>query len=297
MISIFCLLSCNSSAKDTKIIASIRPLQSIVANITDGVNEVDLIMDYNESLHNYQLKPATVKAIHDSAIIILIDRDFELFMDKILDSLYGNQKVIEVATIPGIKLILNDNDHAHEHKHEKNCNHRKYEYDYHIWLDVDIVKVIASHITDTLSKEFLTNEPQYRKNLAIFISKLSKLDKEIKAQLVDAKGKDFIVTHNAYNYFINRYELNKSAAMSFNHNYYIGARDFLDMHKAIKEDKIKCIFEEPQFESQVIRKLKEESKVKIGQLDAEWGPEDASNKDAYFTMMKGLASSFNECLK
>lgn len=254
-------------------------------------------MDYNESLHNYQLKPATVKAIHDSTIIILIDRDFELFMDKILDSLYGNQKVIEVATIPGIKLILNDNDHAHEHKHEKNCNHRKYEYDYHIWLDVDIVKVIASHITDTLSKEFLTNEPQYRKNLAIFISKLSKLDKEIKAQLVDAKGKDFIVTHNAYNYFINRYELNKSAAMSFNHNYYIGARDFLDMHKAIKEDKIKCIFEEPQFESQVIRKLKEESKVKIGQLDAEWGPEDASTKDAYFTMMKGLASSFNECLK
>ena len=196
-------------------------------------------------------------------------------MDKILDNLDSDHKLIEVAKFPGIKLLKND---------------------YHVWLDVDAVKIIATNLADILSKEDPANQTRYKQNLIKFHSKLSALDNKIKAKLVNARNKDYMVTHNAYQYFINHYGLNNAIAITIDHDHNIGARSLLEMQKSIKEHKIQCIFKEPQFDSEIITNLKADSQVKIGELDAEWGPEKGSNKDAYFAMMDALSDSFSECL-
>ncbi len=277
--------------------ATIRPLQSIVANITDGTDEVGLIMDRHLSIHNFYLLPNTIKAIHHSSVIILINKDFELFMGKIIDALYNDQKVFEVSSTPGLNLFLNDPD-KEGHEHHEGCDHYGYQYDYHFWLDVDRMKIAAQGITDFLSKAIPENETIYRKNLKKLNARLAKLDTYIKNKIKSAIGKNFIVTHDAYNYFIKKYGLNKPMSMSFNHNYYIGARDFIDLQRAVRDNTVQCIFEEPAFESYVTRKILGDNKtIKLGKLDAEWGPEDVSLKDSYFAMMESLADSLSDCLK
>lgn len=297
IISLILTLSFNSIAKETKIITTIRPLQSIIANITDGANDIGLIIDYNQSIHNFYLRPNTIKEIHHSHIVIFISKDFELFMGKIIDALYNDQKILEVSKIAGLNLLLND-PNEEKHNHDEHCDHRGYQYDYHFWLDVDKVKIVANGITEFLSKELPENAQLYKDNLAKFIAKLSSLDKNIKEKIKPAIGKNYIVTHDAYNYFINRYGLNKPMSMSFNHTYYIGGRDFLNLQRAVRDNTVQCIFEEPQFESYVTRKIMGDNKtIRIGKLDAEWGPENASIKEAYFAMMESIADSFNECFK
>ncbi len=292
-----CLSSSNVFAKDKEIIASIRPLQSIVANIIDGTEEVDLIIDHNESLHNYQLKPTKIRNIHNSNIIIMVDRNFEVFMNKILDSLDSNHQVIEVAKLPNIELIHSEEScHKHEHEHEHEHEHHA-EYDYHLWLDIDVVKNIARGIVDILSKKYPDHQVRYEQNLAQFNLRLNALDTKIKAKLANIGSKDFIVTHNAYAYFIKRYNLHEPFVMTIDHDHNIGARSVLDIQKLIIENKVHCIFEEPQFESKIISKLQKESSIKIGKLDAEWGDDNASTQDAYFVMMDSLADSFSNCLK
>ena len=61
--------------------------------------------------------------------------------------------------------------------------------------------------------------------------------------------------------------------------------------------RLRVDFEEPQFESKIISKLQKESSIKIGKLDAEWGDDSSSTKEAYFVMMDLLADSFSNCLK
>ena len=309
---ILCLFPATLWAKDKKIITSIRPLQSIIANILDGSKEVDLIITQNESLHNYQLKPNKILEIYNSDMIIIIDKNFELFMDKTLNNLGPKHKVIEVAKFPSIKLLKNkahnhehehddgeSHTHSHDHNHDHSyghCHHHLSKYDYHLWLDISIIQTIAEELTDIFAKATPSEEKQYRQNLANFIVKLNDLDTKIKAETLPAQGKNFIVTHNAYDYFINRYGLNQPEAITIDHDHNIGARDLLNLQQSIAENKIQCIFEEPQFDSQIMDKLKEGTKVKIGKLDAEWGPDNVDIKDVYFDMMESLAKSFHECL-
>ena len=245
-------------------------------------------------------------------MIIIIDKNFELFMDKTLNNLGPKHKVIEVAKFPSIKLLKNkahnhehehddgeSHTHSHDHNHDHSyghCHHHLSKYDYHLWLDISIIQTIAEELTDIFAKATPSEEKQYRQNLANFIVKLNDLDTKIKAETLPAQGKNFIVTHNAYDYFINRYGLNQPEAITIDHDHNIGARDLLNLQQSIAENKIQCIFEEPQFDSQIMDKLKEGTKVKIGKLDAEWGPDNVDIKDVYFDMMESLAKSFHECL-
>lgn len=288
-----------------KITASIRPLQSIIANIVDGSKEVDLIIDQNESLHHYQLKPNKVVGISNSDVVIIIDKNFEIFLDKILGKFIKENKLIEVAKLPGIKLLKADENHHHEHEdehedeheHEHEHHHHLTEYDYHLWLDIDNVKAIARSLADIFAQKYPDSAQLYKQNLAIFLTKLDELDSRIKARMLLSKDKNFIVTHNAYSYFINRYGLNQPQSISIDHDHNIGARDLLTLQQSIEAQKVMCIFEEPQFNSRIVEKLQKNTKVKIGKLDAEWGADNIPTKDVYFNLMDSLAESFSACLK
>lgn len=288
------------AADSPAIITSIRPLQSIIANLTKDVdNNIGLIIDRNESLHNYHLKPSKTRQLYHSKIVIIIDKNFEVFLNKSLDNLDLNkQAIIEVAKLNGVKLqhnlIEEEHDYDHEHHHH---HHHINNNDYHLWLDIDIVKNISVEVAKKLSEIDADHKTQYNDNLKAFIAKLETLDKRMREKLVDLKDKNFIVTHNAYQYLINRYGLNMPKSITIDHDHNIGAKSFLALQKSIAENKVQCIFEEPQFQSKIIQNLKDNSKIKIGKLDAEWGPEDASTEDAYFAMMNNLADNFVSCLK
>ena len=281
-------------------------MQSIISNLTKDVDSnIGLIIDHNESLHNYHLKPSKIKNLHNSKMVILVDRNFEIFLTKVLDSLNTrNHSIIEIAKFPGIKLQKTiDNHHHHEEEHKEHGHHNDEHhhhhsmYDYHLWLDAEIVKIVSTQMVKKLSLIDSKNKDKYESNLKVFLTKIEDLDQKIKEQLQQVKHKNFIVTHNAYQYFINRYGLQTPKDITIDHDHNIGAKTFLDLQNSIKENKVDCIFEEPQFESSIIRKLKENSNIKTDVLDAEWGEANIAIEDVYFSIMNNLTESFVRCLK
>jgi len=280
------------ASDDVAIITSIRPLQSIVTNLTKDIDNVELIIDKNESIHNYHLKPTKMTKLHNSRIIIIIDKHFEIFLSKVLANLTQKHKLIEVAKIPGVNLLKNSKEDETLHHH-----HHISPYDLHIWLDIEIIKTASKEIVRFLSEVTPSNQSQYEANLAEFIIKLDNLDNRIRKKTSSINNEDYIVTHNAYRYFIKRYNLKEPKTITIDHDHNIGARSFIQLQELIRNNKVKCIFEEPQFKSQIVKKLEENSNVRVGSLDAEWGPKDVSIEDAYIVMMDNLADSFVTCLK
>ncbi len=286
----------------TTVAVSIKPLQSIVANLTDGLNyNIELVVDKNQSLHNFQLKPSKVKLLHNANIIILIDKNFEMFLRKVVSSLdQEKQEIIEIAKFNGVFLQTNNDRHTHaEHEHHDHDVHQHHpsDFDYHIWLDPEIIKTVASEMVNVFVQRDPANEVVYRENLRKFIKKLDQLDSLIERKIEKIKNENFIVTHNAYNYFIYRYGMKTPQSITIDHDHNIGAKKFLNLTKQIKQNAVKCVFEEPQFSSKIIEKLKEDSNIKLGILDAEWGNDKIELKDVYFNMLEEIANSFEKCLQ
>jgi zinc transport system substrate-binding protein len=314
----FVMFSFNAFAqKNHKIQASIRPLQSIISNLTKNIEEVGLIMDQNESLHNYYLRPSKTRMIHSSEMIILINKDFETFLKNTIGTLDTKKiKIIEVSKFPEIDLLEDveghclghghEVEHKHKHEHEQDKHQHNVEghknnhvdlYDYHIWLDPIRVKSIAKAIVEKFVEEDPKNQITYINNLNDFLIKLDELNENIKLKMQQIRDVNFVVTHNAYQYFIDRYKLSTPRAITIDHDHNIGIREFLKIQSDIKENKVQCIFEEPQFKSKIIEKIKANTDVRVSMLDAEWGPDNVSVENQYFVMMNQLSDSFYNCLK
>lgn len=313
LISLNCFAS---SSPYPKMLASIRPLQSIVANITEGVDDIGLIVEDGVSIHSYAMKPEDAKKINRSNLIILIDRNLETFLTN---SVINNKNVryIEAARLPGVKLISagehncthnHDHDHEHEdeadeheedehdHEHEEHQAHN----DYHIWFDIENVKAISIGLADYFSKENPENASRYKANLDKFLMTIEKLDKETMHALSNApkNNYNYLVTHNAYQYYINRYNLKEPKSITFDHGANIGAKEFLEIKNMINQDQVSCIIEEPNHPSAVLEKLKKESNVKAFYYDPEIGEGKNTNNviDHYLKMMNELKNVFYGCL-
>ena len=327
IISIITLLSFITSAKaEVKVVTSIKPIHSLVSYVMDGVGAPDLIVDGFNSPHNFQLKPSHAKMLENADIIFWIGEGLENFLEKPLDSISKNAKKVELMEIKGInklefreKNIFNEHDHD-EHKHEEDGHkeeehdehehgedghkeekhddhdghddHGHGEHDPHIWLDPQNAKVMVKLITKELSELDSKNAPTYKKNSEKALSDLDKLIKQVK------KGTDkdlrFVVFHDAYHYYEDRFGINLLGALTVNPDVLPGAEQLAEIREVIEHEKVNCIFSEPQFNPDIIKSIAKDTGIKTGVLDP-LGANLDKGKNLYFDLIKNISTSFKGC--
>ena len=74
------LIAASSSKAELKVVTTIKPVHSLLANVMKGVGEPALIIDGSTSPHNFTLKPSHAKLIEQADIIFWIGKDLETFM-------------------------------------------------------------------------------------------------------------------------------------------------------------------------------------------------------------------------
>ena len=307
IILIIALLSFITSAKaEIKVVTSIKPIHSLVSYVMDGVGTPDLIVDGFNSPHNFQLKPSHAKMLEYADIIFWIGEGLENFLEKPLDSISKNAKKVELMEIKGInklefreKNIFNEHDHdEHEedgHKEEKHDDHDDHDHgahDPHIWLDPQNAKVIVKLITKELSELDSKNAPTYKKNSEKALSDLDKLIKKVKKDT--SKDLRFVVFHDAYHYYEDRFGINLLGALTVNPDVLPGAAQLVEIREVIEHEKVNCIFSEPQFNPDIIKSIAKDTGVKTGVLDP-LGANLDKGKNLYFDLIKNISSSFKGC--
>ena len=137
IISIFTstLLIFSNVNAEVKVVASIKPIHSLVSYVMDGVGKPSIIVDGSNSPHNFNLKPSNAKAIENADIIFWVGEDIESFLEKPLKSISKKAKVIEMMDIKGIKKLKFRErnifeEHDHGHKEDDHDDHAKKEDDH-----------------------------------------------------------------------------------------------------------------------------------------------------------------------
>ena len=119
------LVSTSSARAELKVVTTIKPLHSLIANVMDGVGEPALIIEGSTSPHSFTLKPSHAKLLEEADIIFWIGEGIETFMERPLESIVKNAEVVEFMEIESInklkfreESIFEDHDDHEDHDHE-----------------------------------------------------------------------------------------------------------------------------------------------------------------------------------
>ncbi|WP_455372729.1 zinc ABC transporter substrate-binding protein [Limibacillus halophilus] len=301
-ISALVLVAGAAKAEPPKVVASILPLQSLAAQVMEGVGAPALLLDGGSSPHSYQLRPSEAQALQEADLVLWVGPPLESFLTGALESLSSPERQLELIELPGIELHDSGDhgeeaeEHGDEHQQHQHGDHAHAEgVDAHIWLSPGNAAVMLRGIAARLQAIDPENATRYQSNLEDALAGVGGLDRELRATLAPVAGKPFIVFHDGYGYFIERYGLEQAGAVTLSPDRAPGAGKLAELRALVEERGVACLFAEPQFSPAVLESLSRDSGARLAVLDP-LGVSLEPGAAAYPALLRGLAQSLSDCL-
>lgn len=334
------------------VVASIKPVHSIVSAIMAGVGEPHLVMKGSASPHTFNLRPSDARALDKADVVFQIGPMMEASLADIMWTLAARAKIVSLSHAsdlvrlsfreggafelhehahhgdgdhPPISVQTNESENVapdgHSHaadlgyirdqsepidvlnddlKHTKSAslleNDVDESFDMHIWLDPKNSGVMARVIASVLIEQDHANSASYSSNLEKFLTQMEVLETELDTELAGLEDRSFIVFHDAYRYFEDRFNLTAVGSAQVIPGVTPGVRRILELQQRIKDLDVVCVFSEPQFDSKLVNTIVEGSDVRIGELDP-LGARLDDGPSLYPKVLRNMSSSFKDCLQ
>jgi len=206
------------------VFVSIIPQKYFVQQIGKTLVDIQVMVQPGANPATYEPRPRQMAAIAKTQLYLSIGVPFEtIWLNKIASS---NPNMVVVQTDHGIRKISmadhhhhrekanhQETDQHHENKHGQDVNRRDLGIlDPHIWLSPPLVLIQARTILFALQKIDPIHRSDYKANYKAFISKISKLDADLKNIFSDKHDLQFMVFHPAWGYFADTYGLKQIPA-------------------------------------------------------------------------------------
>lgn len=319
------------------VVASIRPVHSLVSSVMAGVGEPHLVMRKGASHHGFDMRPSDAAVLQEAGIVFLVDEAMESGLAGAIDTLAREARVIELSAAEGlVRRPLrvggtfeadpfhehddhgdddhdhghshshghkhehghghdHDHEHAHAHEGEDHHDHDHGPFDMHVWLDPVNAAAMTHMIADALSEADPANTATYEDNAHELIHRLEHLSEEIEAEVAPIRGRPFIVFHDGYRYFEDRFGLTAAGSAVVSSERTPGVRRIRELRHKVADLGVVCLIDEPHFDRRLINTVIEGTDVRSGTVDpmgatAEIGP------DLYFTMLRNMSAAFRDCL-
>ena len=369
ILSTISLLTFISYAKaETKVVASIKPIHSLISYVMDGVGTPGLLVDGSSSPHTFQLKPSHATMLQEADIVFWIGEDLESFLETPLESIAKDAKQVTLMESEDIEMLKfreknvfdDHDDHGDEHddhdehgdEHDEHDEHEEHgdeheehgdehneheehgdehneheehgdehdeheehgdehdehgdehdehahhdghnhgEFDIHFWLDPEIAKTIVQIAAKEMSEIDPANASKYEANAAKALNELDQLINDTRGKI--NKDATYVVFHDAYQYFEQRFGIEVIGALTVNPEVLPGAKQLAEIREVIEHEGVNCLFSEPQFNPSIAETIASDTGVKAAVLDP-LGAELEPGKDLYFDLISDMASSFESC--
>ncbi|MEO0416238.1 MAG: zinc ABC transporter substrate-binding protein [Verrucomicrobiota bacterium] len=241
-----------------QVFVSVPPYLGLVEAIGGDLIEARSLVTADKDPHTYSPTPQDVVALSKSHLYFTAEMPFE---EPLLSKL--GRKGPKVYSLTENMELLEGNcdhgdhsddehghdheDHDHGHHHHHDHDHHHHEMDPHVWLSPELLaqqaEQIAGILKNTLAEE---HTETIETNLKAFTQRLSETDQALKAQMEPLKGHHFYVYHGAFAYFAQHYGM-QQMAIEVN-----GRRpepkELAALIKQAKEEQVKLIFVQPQFD-------------------------------------------------
>ena len=276
------------NASQLKVVATIRPVHSLLSSIMQGVTTPVLLLGQTASVHHYSLLPSQRSTLNHADLVFWVGAALEGFLPRVLNSLPRRVKVIELINVKNITSLqpraYNDEHVGHGH-HDENI-------DPHIWLSVDNALAMAQSMTEILSKADPANKSIYQSNLKNLIKRLQQTKNKTLKQF---KTTDFVylVYHDAFQYFETMVKIKPLSAISNDEENAPGIRHLTQVNKLISKNKINCLIYNTYTLPAIVNTLIDQNitKIHIDPLAQKLQP----GPELYFNLLDSISSGYQQC--
>jgi len=269
--------------------SSIIPLSSVINAVGGEYVEVENIVPAWVSPHGFDLSAKQMASISKSRIVFLTWLEhIDWFLEKSTDA----EKQVHLAD--WMELLEAPahahDDHGDEHKdddHHEEENHKDehdeddhddkhwdehgdvHDKDPHVWLGKDNIIEIAKKVRDELSTQAPEHNEYFDKNTLAFISEIEVVYSDFSNKIDGKIPAEFIVFHDAYNYFMQSVGMDMNLKVPFSENvlHDVWTAHMAELIEEIELHGIKHAFTEPQFSGWVLEKLANDYDLKVWTLD------------------------------
>lgn len=281
----------DAMASHIRVVASIKPIHSLVAAIMQGVGQPELLLSSNQSPHHVSIRPSERRKLARADLIFWVAPNMESFMPRLLSSLDSKIQVISLVDINGLTLHrIRQADHRHISQHDNQHT----QIDAHIWLNTYNIEKMADEITRQLVKLDPDHATHYKNNNKTLHQEIKKLREELSSLMKD-KQHLFLTYHDGYQYFEQEFKLKNAGFVSSNADLRPSARHIQSMKELIRRYSIQCIFYDAPVEPPIMASLLAGSRAQAIELDPT-GIRQPAGKQALFQIMRKMANQFRQCL-
>ena len=321
------------ASAEVNVVASIKPVHSLVASVMAGVSTPELIIEGSGSPHTYALKPSQARQLQDADLIFWVGNKIEPFLEKSIAGIASHDVSIALSEIQGLTKIKlregadfethDDHDHGdhddddhdeghddhadhddHDEGHDDHADHDDHDeghddhdegFDQHVWLDPVNAKAMVHTIEEALVKADPSNATLYEANAARMLTRLDILLEDVNAQLEPVKGEGYIVFHDAYQYYEKRFGITAIGSITVSPEHLPGAKRVSELQDKVRSLNAVCVFSEPQFEPKLVSVVVENTDAGTGVLDP-LGATIESGPDMYFALIRNMTTALTDCL-
>ena len=282
-------------AAPPQVVASIKPLHSLIAGIMAGVGTPTLIVNGAASPHTYALRPSDARALAAAKLVFWIGPSMESFLVKPLAALSGGAEVVELDHAAGVTVLRAREGGVWEPDADAPPLAGTDTIDGHLWLDIGNARAIVRVAVARLAALDPANAERYGANARDFEAKLDALDQEMRADFFPLAGRPFVVFHDAYQYLEHRYALDIVGAISVDPDRPIGARRIAEIRAKLVSSGAHCVYGEPQFTPALLATVTDGTGARAGTLD-DLGTGLPDGPGLYFSLMRNIAGALSDCL-
>ena len=299
-------LSGTVSADVPQVTTDIPATHSLVTRVMAGIGMPDLIVNQGASPHDYSLRPSNAASLEAADLVFWINSGLTPWLEGALKTLAADAKVIELMDTKGSTVLpyregTTFEAHSHELKRDEerhtttqNSNATA-NIDPHGWLDPDNGKTWLDVIATELSKIDPDNADIYFDNVTQGKTDIDAVISEIEATLAAFRGTDFIVYHDAYQYFEKRFDVLAAGSISLGDVSDPSPARIAEIHQTVEDLDMTCVFSEPQFNPELVATVVDGAKAKARVIDP-LGTRLTLGADFYLNLLRDIAQTMASCL-
>ena len=283
-----------TETSDTKtIVVTIKPLYSLVAHLTEGIEKPVLLFKNIQSPHHYNMRPSERRLLAKADIIVWLGSTTEPQIDKIIQQ-QEQTTSISVMQAKNLKLLNKRSKHSHDEIHPTEIKSTNFNMvDSHVWLSAHNAAQISKHIAKHLTTYDSKNAEQYRANLTRLLDKIEHTKNSIK-NILDKNDQPYLSFHDAFQYFEDEYGLNYIGSINYGDEAGTSLKHIQQIERHIREKNIKCLVYQPPRPA-LIDSLSQQTNIKSSVLDP-LGINASNDKNAWFDIMHQISTNFSTCL-
>ena len=187
-----------------RVVVAVYPLQYVVEEVGGGTVSVKNLVSPGAEPHDLELSPRQVADVADADLVVYLG-GFQPAVDEAVgleaaDEALDVGEFVPLLAAPDIKgpPALAEDVTADG-------------MDPHLWLDPNRLALVAGAVATRLSAIDPNHAAAYHASSAELRKRLSALDSEYRAALQDCDRREIVVSHAAFGYLADRYQLNQVA--------------------------------------------------------------------------------------